>query len=254
MERLSGKVALITGGSRGLGKGIALRLSRAGADVAVHGYDPYDRGVSTAEEVAATIRDTGRRAISVQADISNAGAIDAVVADVLAHFGRIDILVTCAGLVEHTSVFDLSVDKWDRMVAVTLSGTFFAIRAVVPRMRAQGGGKIITISSDAAKRGGLMAGPHYCAAKGGILGLMRGLARQLGPHRINVNDVCPADIPVERWGDKKSEDLQAILRGIPLGRFGSPDDIGAAVEFLASDDANHITGVSLNVTGGALID
>lgn len=254
MSRLNGKVALITGGSRGLGKGIALRLSQAGAALAVHGFDQYDQNVSTAEDVASHIRHAGRTAISLQADISNYEAVESMVNRVLAHYNRIDILVTCAGLIEHTSVFNLSLDVWNRMLAVTLSGTYHAIRAVIPAMRDQGGGKIITISSDAAKRGGLMAGPHYCAAKGGVLGLMRGLARQLGPYHINVNDICPADIPVERWQDKKPEELQAILRGIPLGRFGTPDDIGAAVEFLASDDANHITGESLNVTGGGLID
>ncbi len=253
MTRLTDRVALVAGGSRGLGKGIAIRLAHAGADVAVHGYDPYDRGVSTADEVARTIREFGRRAIALQADVSEYAAVEAMVGRAVSEFGRVDILVTSAGLVEHTSIFELTMAQWERMLAVTLTGTFYCVKAVLPFMRTQGSGKIITISSDAGKRGGLAAGPHYCAAKGGILGLMRGLARQLGPYNINVNDVCPADIPVERWADRSPEQLADMLQAIPLGRFGSPDDIGAAVEFLASDDARHITGASLNVTGGALI-
>lgn len=244
---------MVTGGSRGLGKGIALRLAQAGADVVVHGWDPYDRGVSTAEEVAQAIREIGRRALAVQADVADSATVEAMVRQALQAFGKIDYLVACAGFVERVSIFDLTEAQWQRMLDVTLKGAFLCVKAVIPIMRAQGHGKIIFISSDAGKEGAKLAGPHYTAAKGGVLGLRRGLARQLAPYNINVNDVCPMDIPVERWGDRSPEQLAAVLKEIPLGRFGSPEDIGAAVEFLASDDANHITGASLDVTGGALI-
>lgn len=253
MSRLAGKVALVTGGSRGLGKGICLRLARAGADLVIHGYDPYDKGVSTAGEVAEAIRGMGRRALAVQADVSSAKEVEAMVAQALEAFGRIDSLVACAGMMGRVSIFDMTEAQWHRMLSVTLKGAFLAVKAVLPAMRAQGHGKIIFISSDAGKEGAKVSGPHYSAAKGGILGLRRGLARQLAPYNINVNDVCPMDIPVERWGSRSPEDLAAILKEIPLGRFGSPDDIGAAIEFLLSDDANHITGASIDVNGGAMI-
>jgi NAD(P)-dependent dehydrogenase (short-subunit alcohol dehydrogenase family) len=167
--------------------------------------------------------------------------------------GPCSVLVANAGLIERASILDLSPERWQRMLDVTLKGPFLCAREVAPAMIAMGWGRIVTISSDAGKRGGQATGPHYSAAKAGVLGLMRGMALQLAPHGITVNDVCPVDIPVERWQGRSDEQLAATLAGIPTGRFGAPSDVAAAVAFLASEDARHVTGVSLDVSGGAIL-
>ncbi len=239
----------MTGAGRGLGKGIALRLGRHGADVAVNYLSTRDGADATVDE----LRAMGRRAEAIQADVADPAAVDAMIGALESSLGPCAILVANAGLIEQSTIFDLEPDHWDRMMAVVLRGTFLCARAVIPAMRRSGGGRIITISSDAGKRGGLVTGPHYGAAKAGVIGLMRGLARQLASENITVNDVCPADIPVERWSGRAPERIAAILRGIPRGQFGTPDEVGAAVAFLASEDAAHITGVSLDVSGGAML-
>lgn len=239
----------MTGAARGLGRGIALRLGRHGADVVVN----YHTSRQDADATVAALHGLGRRSFAFQADVADPDAVAAMVAETASRLGPCDILVANAGIIEQASIFDLAPERWERMLAVVLKGTFLCAKAVIPAMRQSGGGRIVTISSDAAKRGGFATGPHYGAAKAGVLGLMRGLARQLAPLNITVNDVCPVDIPVERWAGRSPERIEAIRRNIPLGRFGSPDDVGAAVAFLVSPDAQHITGISLDVSGGAML-
>lgn len=246
---LSGKVALVTGASSGLGKGIALRLGRDGADVAVN----YHSNRPGADETVAELRAMGRRAEAVNADVSDPQAVELMIQKVESSLGPCDVLVANAGFVQLSTIFDLEPDQWDRMFAVVLKGTFLCAKAVLPGMRKRGAGRIVTISSDAAKRGAMTNGPHYGAAKAGVIGLMRGLALQVAGEGITVNDVCPADIPVERWAGRSAERIASTLLGVPRGRFGTPDEIGAAVAFLASEDAAHITGISLDVSGGAML-
>lgn len=246
---LPGRVALVTGASRGLGKAIALRLAAEGADVGVN----YVEAEAAAQDVVAAIGRMGRRAVALRADVADPAAVEGMVVALRGALGPCSVLVANAGLIERASILDLSPERWQRMLDVTLKGPFLCARAVAPGMIAAGWGRIVTISSDAGKRGGQATGPHYSAAKAGVLGLMHGMALQLAPHGVTVNDVCPVDIPVERWEGRSAEQLAATLASIPTGRFGAPADVAAAVAFLASDDARHITGVSLDVSGGAIL-
>ena len=251
MKRLEGKVAIVAGAGRGLGKGIALRLAQEGADMAVISYHDIPGGI---REVGKAIEAMGRRALVVQVDVSDSKQVNEMVKTVLEAFGRVDILVCCAGIVRRASIFDLSEEDWDRTIDVNLKGCFNCVKAVVGIMREQGSGKIITVSSDAGKRGGMVTGPDYSASKGGVLGFMKGIARQLAPYGINVNDVCPSSIKTERWDlELTSEQLEERRLAKPIKKHGTPEDVAAAVAFLASEDANHIVGCSIDVSGGDLI-
>ena len=248
-RNLSGRVAIVTGASRGLGKAIALRLADAGAAVAVN----YARDAAGAEAVARAIADAGGLARPVMADVSDAAAVATMVADVDASLGPPEILVANAGFAEPATLFDLDAERWQRMLDVVLKGPFLCAKAVLPAMAKVGRGRIVTTSSDAGKKGGEATGPHYSAAKAGVLGLMMGLARQLASHDVTVNDVCPMDIPTERWQGRSPERLASILSGIPRGRFGTPADVAGAVAYLVSDEAAHVTGTSIDVSGGAIL-
>jgi NAD(P)-dependent dehydrogenase (short-subunit alcohol dehydrogenase family) len=255
VKRLEGKVAIVTGAGRGLGKGIALRLAQEGADVvladAVMSYHDMPGGIP---EVGKAIERMGRQALVVQVDVSDSKQVNEMAKTVLKILGRIDILVCCAGIVRRASIFDLSEEDWDRTLDVNLKGCFNCVKAVVGPMREQGSGKIITISSDAGKRGGMVTGPDYSASKGGVLGFMKGIARQLAPYGINVNDVCPSSIKTERWDlELTREQLEERRLAKPIKKHGTPEDVAAAVGFLVSEDANHIVGCSIDVSGGDLI-
>jgi len=255
VKRLEGKVAIVTGAGRGLGKGIALRLAQEGADMvladAVMNYHDIPGGI---REIGKAIEAMGRRALVVQVDVSDSKQVNEMVKTGLEAFGRVDILVCCAGIVRRASIFDLSEEDWDRTLDVNLKGCFNCVKAVVDIMKEQGSGKIITISSDAGKRGGMVTGPDYSASKGGVLGFMKGIARQLAPYGINVNDVCPSNIRTERWDlELTKEQLEERRLAKPLKKHGTPEDVAAAVAFLASEDAKHIVGCSIDVSGGDLI-
>lgn len=248
-SRLSGRVALVTGAASGLGKATALRLAQSDAAVAVN----YSRNQTGAEAVAGMITEMGGRAVAIRADVADKAAVDAMVANVVAQLGGCHIVVANAAYSEDATLFELTLEQWNRMFDVVLKGTFLCAKAAIPHMLDAEWGRIITISSDAGKKGGQATGPHYSASKAGVLGLMMGLARQLASMNITVNDVCPMDIPVERWEGRSQERLDAILAGVPRGRFGSPADIGAAIAFLASDEAAHVNGTSIDVSGGAIL-
>lgn len=248
-SKLQNRVGLVTGASRGLGKGIALRLAQSGAAVVVN----YARDRTGAEAVVELIESSGGAAFAVQADVANAAAVAAMFADVETRFGRCDIIVANAGVAERATVFDLSLADWNRVFGVQLKGVFLCVKAAIPLMQRNGWGRVVTISSDAGKRGGKVTGPHYSASKAGVLGLMMGLSRQLASLNITVNDVSPMDIPTERWANRSQGELDTILKGIPRGKFGTPADIGNAVAFLATEEAAHITGVSIDVSGGGML-
>jgi 3-oxoacyl-[acyl-carrier protein] reductase len=248
-SKLDGKVAFVSGASRGIGRATALALAAEGADLVLMARD----GLAL-EEVAEEIRALGRRALVLPADVAESRQVAEAVKVALERLGTIDILVCCAGTVSRASIFELTEEEWDRTIAVNLKGCFNCVKAVAEPMRRQGEGRIVTISSDAGKRGGTVTGPDYSASKGGVLGFMKGIARQLAPYGINVNDVCPSSIRTERWDEELTiEELEARRLAKPIRKHGTPEDVAAAVVFLVSESANHVVGCSIDVGGGDLI-
>lgn len=246
MSRLANKIAFVTGGGRGIGRGIALELAREGADVAVN----YRRDATAAEATAEEIRVFGRAAITVQADVADVDAVQAAVARVIDRFGRIDVTVANSGVASRfVSVRDLDVAEWRRVMSTDLDGAFFTARAVVPHLTATRGNLIFisSVGADLAAPGGA---PYHCA-KAGVNTLTRVLAKEVAKDGVRVNCIAPGLVRsdmgnrlIDFFGDQ-------LVQGIPLGRAGEPADIGRAAVFLASDDAAWVTGKILRVDGGA---
>jgi len=246
---LTDKVAIITGaaGANGLGFATARKMAEQGARVAV-------LDLARADPQAAAARLSGNH-LGLVADVIDKASCDAAVAAVKAHWGRVDILVNNAGITQPAGTLDISDADYDRILDVSLRGTLHMSQAVLPVMTAQGSGAIVCISSVSAQRGGgILGGPHYSAAKAGVLGLARAMAREFGPHGVRVNCIAPGLIETDINKDKISTERKAeIAREIPLARLGGPDDVAGACVFLASDLAAYCTGVTLDVNGGMLI-
>ena len=245
--RLQGKMAIVTGSSRGLGRAIALAFAREGADVLVN----YAGREDAAKEVAAAIESLGRRALPCRADVSNAAQVRAMMDAAVAAFGRVDILVNNAGITLVKSPLETTEADWDRIMAVDLKSVFLCSQAVAVGMIAQGGGRIINMSSTAGQTGSL-SGPAYCAAKAGVIGLTKSLAREFAPHNILVNAIAPAMIDTEILYWRTPEQWKDTLATIPLNRLGNPDDLAETAVFLASNAGNFITGATIDVNGGML--
>jgi 3-oxoacyl-[acyl-carrier protein] reductase len=244
---LTGKTALVTGGGIGIGRAIALALARAGADVAL----TY---LTHAETPIGQIVALGRRAFAYQLDVTDSVAVNQVFAQSAADLGgHIDILVNNAGyLVGRVPLAQMSDAYWHRVVDVNLSSTFYCIRAVLPFMN-RGWGRIVNMSSLAGRNGGGEGAVAYAAAKGGVLTLTHGAAKELAPAGIHVNAVAPGMILGTPFHAHFSPPAmqQATLRGLPVGHAGAPEDVAAAVLFLASDAARFITGATIDLNGGA---
>ena len=247
---LSGKVAIVTGGSRGIGRAISARLARAGAAVAVnyHGTDPAD--------LVAEIRAAGGTAMAVRADVASKPEVEAMFATVVDAFGGVDILVNNAGICPFHDFLTMPEELWDRVHDVNLKGVFLCSQAAANRMVAQGrGGRIITVSSISALVGGAMQ-THYTPTKAGDHSLMQSLAIVLGPHGITCNSVLPGTIAT----DINREDLaepgkRAYMETrIPVGRIGVPEDLAGPVCFLATDEARYVNGAALLVDGGLFVN
>jgi 3-oxoacyl-[acyl-carrier protein] reductase len=238
------KAAVITGGGRGLGQGISRGLAAAGFGVAV----VYHSRPQPAEQLAREIEAAGGRAIAYACDVAQAEQVDRLVARVLTDFGRLDVLVNNAGIATRSGSAELSASDWDRVLDVNLKGAFLCARAVIPHMQSRAAGRIINISSIAGQTGGGI-GPHYAASKAGLIGLTRFMARELGPHGITVNSVAPSGVPTEMLA---TLGLPATTDR-PARRLGTPEDIAAAVCYLASDAAGFVTGQVLAVNGGSFI-
>lgn len=250
MFSLVGKKALVTGGSRGIGRGIALALAKQGADVAVN----YHSNQQEADKVVAEIKALGHDAWAIQADVSNKESVTKMFEEVKDKWGKLDILVNNAGIAQQTTFEGMSEEEWDRLIDTNLKGQFLCIQTGAGLMG--NGGKIICTSSIAS--GGVGSGigraAAYVASKGGIIGLVEDLAVELGPKGININAIAPGFIDTDMtrpfFVDEKIK--AGFLTRIPKGRLGQPADIGAAAVFLASDEADYITGTVLYVDGGWL--
>jgi len=244
---LQGKVALVTGSGRGIGKAIALGLAREGVDIAVNCREKRDSAEGTAEE----IRSLGQRAMVSVADVTNEAAVNKMAEQIIRELGTIDILVNNAGVSFVALVEDTEKADWDRILDIMAGGTFLCSKVVIPIMKKQGSGKIINISSVAGERTTQNASANYVAAKAAILGFTRQLAYELGPYHINVNAVSPWTVVTPlSLSQVGAEELERIRQGIPLGDYPHPEDVADAVVFLASDRARLISGYSIRIDGG----
>lgn len=246
---LRGRVAIVTGGSRGIGRATTLRLAEAGADVVIN----YLHNEVAAAEVARSARELGVKALALRADVADVRQAAALVEATVQQFGRVDLLVANAGIWEGAPVEDLSEELWDRVIDANLKGTWSVCRAVVPFMKQQRRGSIVIVSSTAGQRG--EAGySNYAASKGGQISFTKSLAVELAPD-IRVNSVAPGWVDTELndevFGDQQFK--QKITDAIPLRRVATADDVALSIVFLASDWARHITGEILNVNGGAVL-
>ena len=248
MINLEGKAALVTGGSRGIGRAIALRLATQGADVAFS----FRGNAAAAEDTTAAIRSLGRQAIAVQADHSQPEAGDTVVKAALEAFGKVDILVNNAGITRDDLIMRMSLEAWQSVIDTNLSGAFHAIKAVTRPMLKARAGRIINITS-VSGQAGQTGQANYSAAKAGLIGLTKATARELASRGITCNAVAPGFVLTELTQDLPQALQDEITSRTPLGRFGTAEEIAFAVAFLASDEAAYITGQVLAVDGGLVM-
>ena len=252
MFDLTGKKAIVTGSSRGIGRGIALALARQGTDVIIN----YRSSQKEAEAVVEEIRKIGRDSLAIQADVSRKSEVEKMVAETVEKFGKIDVLVNNAGIAVFKPFDQLTEEDWDQTLAINLKSQFLCIKAIAPIMEKQKWGRIINVASIAS--GGVGVGflnlAHYCASKGGVVALTEELAMELASSGINVNAVAPGVIDTDMTADFKKDPkiIEGLMARILKKRLGRPEDIGAVVAFLASDEADYITGATLYVDGGWL--
>ena len=246
--KLKDKVSIITGGGSGIGRGIALKFAEEGAFIAI-----FDINEVNANSVVETIKSMGQKAIALAVDVSSFSQTERGVESVVGKFGKIDILVNNAGLTNPCPPHEMTEEMWDRIMAVNLKGVFNCCRWVVPHMYAQKSGRIINISSIAGVSGTPLH-THYAAAKGGVIGYTRALAKAVAAEgQITCNSLAPAYIDDTSFYDFDRDALKKAAAGIPLGRLGMPEDVANACLYLASDEASFLTGVNLNISGGAFI-
>jgi 3-oxoacyl-[acyl-carrier protein] reductase len=248
MIDLSGKTALVTGGSRGIGRAVVLRLARQGADVCLS----YRSGAEAAAEVVAAVEALGRTGVAVQADAADQASTNRLVETALTSFGRIDILVNNAGITRDDLIMRMKPEDWADVIATNLSGAFYAIKAVTRPMLKARAGRIVNITS-VSGQAGQTGQANYSSAKAGLIGLTKATARELASRGITCNAVAPGFIETELTAGLATDLLEEIRSRTPLARFGTPAEIADAVSFLASDEAAFITGQVLAVDGGLVM-
>jgi 3-oxoacyl-[acyl-carrier protein] reductase len=242
----AGRAALVTGGGRGIGQAIALRLAQDGIGIAVN----YRGGAEAAAETVRRIEEAGGKAIALAGDVSNAAHAAKLITDTVAHFGRLDILVNNAGITRDNLAMRMSEEDWDAVLTTNLKGAFLCSKAALRHLlRARDAGRIISISSVVGILGN--AGQaNYAAAKAGLIGLTKSLAKEIASRGVTVNAVAPGFITTDMTSALPSDVQETVMKAIPLGSFGNPEDIAEAVAFLASPAARYITGQVLSVDGG----
>jgi 3-oxoacyl-[acyl-carrier protein] reductase len=245
---LTGKAALVTGASRGIGREIALELARQGANVAVN----YSGSEAKANEVVDEIKALGREAFSIKCDVSNADEVSAMVKAAIDGFGKLDILVNNAGITRDNLLMRMKENEWDDVININLKGVFLCTKAVTRQMMKQRAGRIINIASIVGVSGN-PGQANYVAAKAGVIGLTKTTAKELATRNITVNAIAPGFITTDMT-DKLSEEVKAeMLKQIPLARLGEPKDIAKVTAFIASDDASYMTGQTLHIDGGMVM-
>ncbi len=246
VSRLDGRVALVTGAARGMGRAIAGRLHELGTSVALNDLD--------AEATTRAAMETDSNVLAVPADVTSSDSVRRMVRDILEHFGHLDILVNNAGILFPTRLEDISEEEWRKTLDVNLTGAFFCTQAAISSMIGQGYGRIVNLASTAGKTVSTLGGAHYTASKHGVLGLTRACALELAPHGITVNAVCPGLIDTEMAHENTTpERLEDYRTGFPINRLGKPEEVADLVCFLASDAAGYITGSAYDIAGGDLM-
>ena len=242
------KTAIVTGGSRGIGRAIALRLAKLGANIVVN----YTSKPEEAEKVVAEIKEMGRKAIAIKADVSKGEDVQGLIDEVERHFSTIDILINNAGITRDGLLMRMKDEDWDQVIAINLKGTYNCTKAVTRKMMKQKSGKIVNVASIVGVMGNI-GQSNYAASKAGIIGFTKSIAKELATRGINVNAVAPGFIQTDMT-EVLSEDVkEALMTHIPMKQLGTPEDVANVVAFLCSENARYITGQVLNVDGGMVM-
>ena len=245
---LTGKTAVVTGGSRGIGRAICIELAKQGANVVVN----YSGSEDKAKQVVSQIEELGAKAIAIQANVADSAAVDAMMKQTIEVFGTLDILVNNAGITRDNLLMRMKEQEWDDVVDTNLKGVFLCTKAVTRQMMKQRAGRIINISSIVGVAGN-PGQANYVAAKAGVIGLTKTCAQELASRNILVNAIAPGFITTEMTDSLPEELKEAMLKQIPLAKLGQPEDVAKAVVFFASDHANYITGQTLHIDGGLVM-
>lgn len=248
MIDLTGQVAVVTGGSRGIGRAVVQRLAAQGADVAFS----YRGNAAAAEATASLVQGLGRRGLAIQADVTQPDAAEALIKSTIETLGKVDILVNNAGITRDDLIMRMGIDAWREVLETNLFGAFYTLKAVTRPMLKARSGRIINITS-VSGQAGQMGQANYSSAKAGLIGLTKAAARELASRGITVNAVAPGFVLTELTQDLPAELMEEITKRTPLGRFGTPEEIADAVAFLASKEAGYITGQVLAVDGGLVM-